>query len=68
VNTIYHFRLHTRNLCQHVESYGILSLFCFSMVLIRVVIEIIVMTCEVFGFLPVLKLDELFSAIVIVFK
>jgi hypothetical protein len=68
VNTIYRFRLRTRNLCQPVESYGILSLSCFSMVLIRVVIEIVVMTCEVFFFFLVLMLDELFSAIVIVFK
>jgi len=55
VNTTYHFNLHTRNLCQHGESYGILSLSCFSMVLVRVAIEIVVMTSEVFGFLPVLK-------------
>ena len=55
MNTVYHFRLHTRNLCQHSESYGILSLSCFTMVLVRVVIEIVVMIGEVFDFLPVLK-------------
>jgi len=55
VNTVYHFRLHIRNLCQHSESYGILSPSFFTMVLVRVVIEIVVMTGEVFGFVPVLR-------------